>query len=87
LYETRVALYLGIAFPSTLIFRTDRLTEAIETSFRFIRDAHTIQEDENTLVVIAPMRPSCENIIFWWSAIGRINEPLQTRRSASRCLA
>ena len=59
---TAVALYLGhrvsVDFDFDFdFFRTEPLDKKnIETSFAFMRDARTIQEDENTLVAIAPMR-------------------------------
>ena len=46
-------------------FRTEPLDKKdIETSFTFMRDAQTIQEDENTLVVISPMQSGPVKISF-----------------------
>jgi Nucleotidyl transferase AbiEii toxin, Type IV TA system len=78
---TAVALHLGhrnsIDFD---FFRTEPLDKkAIEASFTFMRDARTIQEDENTLVVIAPMQSGPVKVSFFGGIeIGRINEPLRT---------
>jgi Nucleotidyl transferase AbiEii toxin, Type IV TA system len=45
-----------------------------------MRDAQTIQEDESTMVVIAPMRSGPVKISFFGGlGIGRINEPLRTK--------
>jgi hypothetical protein len=78
---TAVALYLGHRISVDFdFFRTEPLDKkAIETSFTFIRDAQTIQEDENTLVVISPMQSGPVKVSFFGGvAIGRINEPLRT---------
>jgi hypothetical protein len=78
---TAVALHLGhrtsIDFD---LFRTEPLDKkGIETSFTFMRDARTIQDDENTLVVISPMQSGPVKVSFFGGlAIGRINEPLRT---------
>jgi len=43
-----------------------------------MRDAQTIQEDGNTLVVIAPMQSAPVKVSFFGGIeIGRINEPLR----------
>jgi hypothetical protein len=79
---TAIALHLGhrnsVDFD---FFRTEPLDKkAIESSFTFMRDAQTLQEDENTLVVIAPMQSGSVKISFFGGVdIGRINEPLWTR--------
>jgi hypothetical protein len=76
-----VALHLGhrssIDFD---FFRTAPLDKKdIETSFTFMRDAQTIQEDRNTLVVNAPTKSGPVKVSFFGGlAIGRINEPLWT---------
>jgi hypothetical protein len=78
---TAVALHLGHRISVDFdFFRTDPLDKMdIETSFAFIRGAQTIQEDENTLVVIAPMGSGPVKVSFFGGvAIGRINEPLET---------
>jgi hypothetical protein len=79
---TAVALYFGHRISVDFdFFRTEPLNKKdIETSFAFIRDAQTIQEDQNTLVLIAPMRSGPVKLSFFGGlAIGRINEPLQTK--------
>jgi len=79
---TAVALHLGhrtsIDFD---FFRTEPLDKKdIETSFPFMRDARTIQEDQNTLVVTAPMPSGSVKVSFFGGmAIGRINQPLRTK--------
>lgn len=79
---TAVALHLGHRISVDFdFFRTEPLNKKdIETSFTFMRDARTIQEDENTLVVIAPMQSGPVKVSFFGAvAIGRINEPLRTK--------
>ena len=79
---TAVALHLGHRISVDFdFFRTEPLDKKdIETFFTFMRDAKTIQEDENTLVVIAPMQSGPVKVSFFGGvAIGRINEPLRTR--------
>ena len=52
----------------------------IETSFQFVRNARTVQEDENTLVMDVPMPSGSVKVSFFGGlALGRINDPLQTR--------
>ena len=52
----------------------------IESSFAFMRNAGTIQESENTLVVLAPMPSDAVKVSFFGGlAFGRINEPRQTK--------
>ena len=52
---------------------------ALYLGHTFMRDAQTIQEDENTLVVISPMQSGPVKISFFGGvAIGRVNEPLRT---------
>ena len=81
---TAVALYLGhrrsVDFD---FFRSEPLDKKeLEASFEFMRDAQTIQEDENTLVVIAQMPSGPVKVSFFGGlSIGRINEPLQTTDS------
>jgi hypothetical protein len=79
---TAVALHLGHRISIDFdFFRTEPLNKKeIETSFTFMRDAQTIQEDENTLVVSAPMHSGRVKVSFFGSiTIGRINDPLRTR--------
>ena len=81
---TAVALHLGHRISVDFdFFRTEPLNKKdIETSFTFMRDARTIQEDENTLVVIAPMPSGLVKVSFFGGVrIGRINEPLRTKES------
>lgn len=78
---TAVALHLGHRISVDFdFFRTEPLDKKeIETSFTFMRNARTIQEDENTLVVIAPMRSGSVKVSFFGGIdMGRINEPLRT---------
>jgi Nucleotidyl transferase AbiEii toxin, Type IV TA system len=78
---TAVALHLGHRISVDFdFFRTEPLDKkGIETSFTFMRDAQTIQEDENTVVVIAPMQAGPVKVSFFGGiAIGRINEPVRT---------
>jgi len=78
---TAVALQLGHRISVDFdFFRTEPLNKKdIETSFTFMRAAETIQEDENTLVVISPMQSGPVKVSFFGGlAIGRINEPLRT---------
>jgi hypothetical protein len=79
---TAVALYFGHRISVDFdFFRAEPFAKkGIETSFAFMRDAQTIQEDENTLVVIAPMQSGPVKVSFFGGlGIGRINEPLRTR--------
>jgi len=81
---TAVALYLGHRISLDFdFFRSTPLDKRqIETSFAFMRDVETIQEDENTLAVVAPMPSGPVNVAFFGNlTIGRINEPLQAKNS------
>ena len=79
---TAVALQLGhrasIDFD---FFRAEPLEKArIESSFRFVQDGRTIQEDENTLVMSVPMPSGPVKVSFFGGlALDRINDPLRTR--------
>jgi hypothetical protein len=79
---TAVALHLGhrtsIDFD---FFRSEPLDKnELAASFEFLRDARTIQEDDNTLVVVAAMPSGTVKVSYFGGlAIGRINEPLQTK--------
>jgi len=78
---TAVALYLGHRVSVDFdFFRSAPLDKKeLEASFAFMREARTIQESENTLVVIAPMPSGPVKVSFFGGMmIGRINEPLQT---------
>ncbi len=81
---TAVALYLGHRVSVDFdFFRAAPLDKkAIEKSFAFMRDAQTIQEDENTLVVVASMPSGPVKVSFFGGmTLGRINEPLRTKDS------
>jgi Nucleotidyl transferase AbiEii toxin, Type IV TA system len=76
---TAVALHLGHRTSVDFdFFKAEPLDKnGIETSFTFMRNAQTIQEDENTLVVMAPMPSGPVKVSFFGGvSIGRINEPL-----------
>ena len=81
---TAVALHLGhrqsIDFD---FFRSAALDKKeLEASFTFMRGAQTIQEDENTLVVMVPMPSGSVKVSFFGGlTIGRINDPLLTNDS------
>jgi hypothetical protein len=78
---TAIALHLGHRVSVDFdFFRSEPLDKKdIETAFTFMRDAQTIQEDENTLVVRAPMPSGAVRVSFFGGVgIGRINEPLTT---------
>lgn len=81
---TAVALHLGhrqsVDFD---FFRSEPLDKKeLETSFAFVRNARTIQEDENTVVVIVQMPAGPVKVSFFGGMeIGRVNEPLQTTDS------
>jgi hypothetical protein len=81
---TAVALYLGHRTSVDFdFFRSAPLDKKeIEESFAFVRDAETIQEAENTLVIMAAMPSGPVRVSFLANMnIGRINEPLQTNDS------
>jgi len=81
---TAVALHLGHRTSVDFdFFRSEPLDKKqIETSFPFMRDARTIQEAGNTLVIMAPMPSGLVKVSFFGKMdIGRINEPLQTNDS------
>jgi len=78
---TAVVLHLGHRVSVDFdFFRTESLDKRqIETSFAFMGDAQTIQEDENTLVVVARMLSGPVKVSFFGGiAVGRISEPLRT---------
>ena len=79
---TAVALQLGHRVSIDFdFFSAEPLDKArIETSFQFVRNARTIQEDENTLVVAVPMLSGPVKVSFFGGlGLGRINDPLRTR--------
>ena len=68
---TAVALHLGHRVSVDFdFFRAEPLHKAdIETSFQFVQNARTIQEDENTLVMSVPM-PSGPVKVSWGTHAG-----------------
>lgn len=79
---TAVALHLGHRFSVDFdFFKADPLEKReIEASFQFIRNARTIQEDKNTLVLNVPMPSGSVKLSFFGGlALGRINDPLRTK--------
>ena len=81
---TAVALHFGHRVSVDFdFFRTAPLDKReLEASFEFMRDAETIQEGRNTLVVVASMPSGPVKVSFFGGiGIGRINEPLQTKDS------
>lgn len=78
---TAVALQIGHRISVDFdFFRTAPLTKKdIETSFDFMRDAQTIQEDKNTLVVMASMPSGPVKVSFFGGlAMDRISDPRPT---------
>ncbi|OCK53735.1 nucleotidyl transferase AbiEii/AbiGii toxin family protein [Bradyrhizobium sp. LMTR 3] len=81
---TAVALHLGHRVSIDFdFFKAEPLDKArIETSFQFVRNARTIQEDKNSLVMDVPMSSGSVKVSFFGGlALGRINDPLRTRDS------
>src|SRR3954464_13307392 len=81
---TAVALHLGHRISIDFdFFSSEPLEKAkIETSFRFARNARTIQEEKNTLVLGVPMPSGPVKVSFFGGmGLGRINDPLRTRDS------
>ena len=79
---TAVVLHLGHRVSVDFdFFRTEPLRKhEIETSFPFMGDAQTLQEDANTLVLNVPMPSGPVKVSFFGSIdIGRVNEPLLTK--------
>jgi len=79
---TAVALHLGHRISIDFdFFKADPLEKGeIEASFQFIRNARTIQEDKNTLVLNVPMPSGSVKLSFFGGlALERINDPLRTR--------
>src|SRR6516225_405594 len=78
---TAVVLHLGHRTSVDFDFFRSALLDKkeVEASFAFVRDAQTIQEAENTLVIMAAMPSGPVKVSFFGKmGIGRINEPLQT---------
>jgi hypothetical protein len=81
---TAVALHLGHRRSLDFdFFRSEPLDKKeLTDSFKFMRNAQTVQEDENTVVVNVPMPSGPVRVSFFGGlAIGRINDPLQTTDS------
>jgi len=81
---TAVALYLGHRVSVDFdFFRSSPLDKSeVETAFAFMRDAQTILESENTLVVDALMPSGSVKVSFFGGvSFGRINQPCQTKDS------
>ncbi|HMM91411.1 nucleotidyl transferase AbiEii/AbiGii toxin family protein [Bradyrhizobium sp.] len=79
---TAVALHLGHRVSIDFdFFKAEPLDKAlIETSFQFVRNARTLQEDENTLVMAVPMPSGPVKVSFFGGlALNRINDPLRTK--------
>jgi hypothetical protein len=79
---TAVALYLGHRISIDFdFFKAEPLEKGkIEARFQFVRDARTIQEDENTLVMDIAMPSGRVKVSFFGGlALGRINDPLRTK--------
>jgi hypothetical protein len=80
---TAVVLYLGHRVSvdfDFFFFRSAPLDKTeLETRFEFVRCGQTIQEDVNTLVVMARMPSGAVKVSFFGGmTMGKINEPLQT---------
>jgi hypothetical protein len=81
---TAVALHLGHRHSLDFdFFRSEPLDKKeIETSFEFMREAEVIQEDENTVVLIAKMPSGPVKVSFFGAMrIGRLNAPARTADS------
>jgi hypothetical protein len=79
---TAVALHLGhrVSLDFDFFQSAPLDKKQIEASFAFMRDATTIQEDKDTLVILVPMPSGPVKISFFGGVgIGRINEPLRIR--------
>lgn len=81
---TAIALHLGHRVSIDFdFFKAEPLEKGlIEANFQFFRNARTVQEDENTLVIDVPMPSGPVKVSFFGGlALGRINDPLRTRDS------
>mgnify|MGYP001492506035 CR=1 FL=1 len=84
---TAVALHLGHRVSVDFdFFRSAALDKKeIETSFQFMAGAQIVQEDKNTLVIVASMPSGPVKVSFFGGlAIGKINEPLTTEDTVLR---
>jgi hypothetical protein len=78
---TAIALHLGHRRSLDFDFFRFRPLEKreIEASFEFIQHAQILQEESNTLVVLARVDGEAVKVSFFGGiGIGRLNEPLQT---------
>jgi hypothetical protein len=78
---TAVALYIGHRTSVDFdFFRLSSLDKhELERSFTFMRDAGTVQESENTLIISALMPSGPVKVSFFGGiALGRINDPVET---------
>jgi hypothetical protein len=78
---TAVALHLGHRRSLDFVFfRFEPLDKKeAEAAFAFLRHARILQEDQDTLVVMAQAPAGPIKLSFFGNiAIGRINEPVQT---------
>ena len=80
---TAVALHLGHRQSLDFdFFKSEPLDKTALQAFAFMRDAQTIQEDSNTVVVVAPMPSGPVKVSFFGGmSIGRVNDPLLTADS------
>jgi hypothetical protein len=81
---TAIALHLGHrASVDFDFFKFEAIDKAgIEASFEFMHNAQTIQEGKDTLVIAVPMPSGPVKVSFFGGlAIGRVNEPMQTKDS------
>jgi hypothetical protein len=79
---TAVALYLGHRVSLDFdFFKSSALDKkGLDSAFAFLGKAQTLQESENTLVVMVSMPAGPVKVSFFGGmAIGRINKPLQTQ--------
>ncbi|MDI1265076.1 MAG: nucleotidyl transferase AbiEii/AbiGii toxin family protein [bacterium] len=79
---TAVALQLGHRVSIDFdFFRSEPLEKSrLEASIRFVRNATTIQEDKNTVVLSVPMPSGPVKVSFFGGlALGRINDPRRTK--------
>lgn len=81
---TAIALHLGHRVSIDFdFFSAEPLDKKqLESSFAFMRGAQILQEDPNTLVIVAKMPSGPVKVSYFGNMrIGRINEPLQTSDS------
>ncbi len=79
---TAVALHLGHRISVDFdFFKAEPLDKKkIEETLSFVREASTLQEDENTLVISTSMPSGPVKVSFFGNLkLGRLNDPLQTK--------